>query len=95
MPEPLSQLVPEVMTHLQRDIKEKREVLKNGWREVIGEDLSTWSRPVWVSEGELLVEVDSTTVMDVLRYKADQIMEKVNEIMEDGRITSVRFRLGG
>ena len=95
MPDPLSELVPEVMLRLQRDIKEKRDSLKECWGEVIGEELSGWTRPVWISDGELLVEVDSTTVMEVLRYRVEEIMDELNQRMEDGQIRSVRFRLGG
>ena len=95
MPDPLSELIPQIMIRLQREIKENREKIKEAWHEVVGRELGEWTRPIWISDGELLVEVDSSTIMDMMRYKSSEIVKRINERMEDMEISCIRFRLGG
>jgi len=95
MPEPLSELIPRLLARLEKEIKETRDRMEEGWRQSIDNELWEWSRPLWMSDGELLVEVDSSTIIDVLRYKSPEIIKKLNQNLEDTEVSSIRFRLGG
>ena len=65
------------------------------WRDVVGEELSRKTRVVDVRGGELIVEVNSSALLNELStYGREDIMESLRGIDEFHGVKTVRFRVG-
>ena len=65
------------------------------WRDVVGEELSRKTRIVDVRGGELIVEVNSSALLNELStYGREDIMESLRRIDEFRGVKTVRFRVG-
>ncbi len=64
------------------------------WEEVVGADVARHCRPVAV-EGDRLVVVASDPVWaSEVRWLADRVLERVNDLSATDRLTSVAVRVG-
>lgn len=91
----IGDVLPGLIDRIKSETRTDCHLLQDRWAGLIGETLSKWARPVWISKGELLIEVDSNTVMDVLRHRKASLIKEVNVLLGDDRVQSIRFRLGG
>ena len=76
----------------------RRQVERQGaldaWSAVVGERIAEVTEPVRVDGGVLYVEVRSSAWMMELDMMKHEILERLNEGRDEGRIEKVRFLLG-
>lgn len=64
------------------------------WPQVAGEPFGSLSRPAGYSGGELTLSVTDGPSATLLRYRIDELIERLDERYGKGRVTSVRIRVG-
>ena len=69
-------------------------ILVDGWQEVAGEPFASMSRPASFGGGELTVEVSDGAVASLLKYRVGDLVGRLAERFGEGRVTSVRIRVG-
>ena len=68
--------------------------LVENWARVAGEPWATRSRPVHLEDGELIVEAADGSAASLLRYQAAGLVNRLDEALGQGLVTSVRVRMG-
>ena len=63
------------------------------WADVAGEPWGTRSRPAGLADGELLVEVADGSLATLLRYQQGALLERLEQRLGPGLVTSVRIRV--
>jgi predicted nucleic acid-binding Zn ribbon protein len=53
------------------------------WAEIVGPDLARSSRPLWLAGGTLVVGVGDPSSSTELRYRADEVLDRVAEVAGD------------
>ena len=87
---------------LKRWIKDNRgagqadkEKLSECWKQLVGEEIATHTRITTFSRGDLLVEVDSASLLNELStYFQKDILESLRLLHEFQGIHKIRFRTG-
>ena len=64
------------------------------WAEAVGQPLASQSRAVRLSRGVLTIMVVNSAVMQELVFQQAALTKKVNELNEDLKVKSLRFRVG-
>jgi len=64
------------------------------WSEVAGEPFASMSRPASFGSGELTLEVADGAVASLLKYRVGDLVERLARRFGEGRVTSVRIRVG-
>ena len=67
--------------------------LVDEWEDLAGEPWGTRSRPVGLSEGELVVEVDDGSIATLLKYQQKALLERLEGRFGTPVATSVRIRV--
>lgn len=76
---------------LQEQIE--RQSVMDAWEEVVGDQIADVTEPVRVDGGVLFVEVRSSAWLMELDMIKHEILERLNEDRDEGRIEKLRFRL--
>ncbi len=63
------------------------------WPKAVGKGISRAARPVFLNKDCLYVEVGDSTWLHELEFKKRELIAKINEHLEDSRISEIRFRL--
>ncbi len=69
--------------------------LVDEWAEIAGEPFASLSRPAAFGSGELILEVPDGSVASLLKYRLGDLVERLSRRFGEGRVTSVRIRVGG
>ncbi|MEL6429515.1 MAG: DUF721 domain-containing protein [Planctomycetota bacterium] len=66
----------------------------DAWNEAVGDDLSRRARAVSFRRGELLVEVDSPSLLNELQgFAAEDLRARADALLEGARIRKLTFKL--
>ncbi|HSG78431.1 MAG TPA: DUF721 domain-containing protein [Acidimicrobiia bacterium] len=68
--------------------------LVDRWDEVAGEPFASLSRPASFGRGELTLEVADGAVASLLKYRVGDLVDRLARRFGEGRVTSVRIRVG-
>ncbi|MFZ6017611.1 MAG: DUF721 domain-containing protein [Nitrospirota bacterium] len=86
----LSVFIPPILKGLGIEDGAKLAMIKKEWRNLFNEPLSLHMSPSMLSEGEILLNVDSPAWLQQLNFYKEDIIKKMGSY----GIRSVRFRLG-
>ncbi len=70
------------------------EQLCKTWKNVVGEQVSQHTRPVWIKNRLLMVEVSSPIWIQELRYREEEIKRRFNDMLGRDAIKKIRFKVG-
>lgn len=86
----LSVFIPPILKGLGIEDGAKLAMIKKEWRNLFNEPLSLHMSPSMLSEGEILLTVDSPAWLQQLNFYKEDIIKKMGSY----GVRSVRFRLG-
>ncbi|MBI5187569.1 MAG: DUF721 domain-containing protein [Nitrospirae bacterium] len=86
----LSVFIPPILKGLGIEDGAKLAMIKKEWRNLFNEPLSLHMSPSMLSEGEILLNVDSPAWLQQLNFYKKDIIKKMGSY----GVRSVRFRLG-
>jgi predicted nucleic acid-binding Zn ribbon protein len=66
----------------------------NVWQEAVGPSIAANARPVAFKADLLLVQVSSSTWLHHLRILEKEIIEKVNNALDRGRVGAIKWKVG-
>lgn len=91
-PQPLSNILPEVLRQCGLDDRlEERSTLLH-WRAVVGEDIAAHARAVDLTEGILVLEADHGAWRQEVAMLIPEIKEKFNARFGAGTVTDIQWR---
>jgi predicted nucleic acid-binding Zn ribbon protein len=64
------------------------------WDETVGAEIANHARPSSIRKGVLVVKVSDSVWLQELEFKAHEIIERVNRVLEREAIMKIRFRVG-
>ena len=68
--------------------------LQNIWESVIGMDLANQTRVSSLRRGVLEIIVSNSSLMQILSFNKEQYKEEINQQMQNGTLSDIRFRIG-
>ena len=87
--------IPQLMKELGRSVSLGLDTLQRRWSEIVGEDLGRRTRPVFLRDGILTVEVLQATWLYVLKTTGKKdMLEKISQ-GEDLEVKDIKFVPGG
>ena len=91
--------IDEVLDRILGDIGLARPVdvayLVEHWEEVAGPPWAERSQPVHLRDGELVVEASDGAAASLLRYQGAALVARLEDVLGQGLVTSVRVRRRG
>ena len=91
---PLAAVVERFIQNRGLEGKLRERNLKNGWDEIVGEPISSHTRPDAIRFGTLHVLVDSSTWLQQLTFLKPELMRKIESYLGEGIIKNITLRLG-
>ena len=92
-PRPIDELLDRVVRGMGAPGRDAVELVFSRWDDVVGGVLASRTRPVAVRDGELVLEADDPAVVSHVRWLESQLVERLDELLGAGRVTSVRVRV--
>jgi hypothetical protein len=89
-PEPLEGLLEGLLAKLGLPSPSVSSTLEEGWDAMAGAPWSGQTRPLFIREGELLVEAVSPALVGLLRYAVGDLMKRLDGHLGEGVVESVR-----
>jgi len=89
-PEPLEGLLEGLLHKLGLPPPSVSKSLDEGWDELAGAPWSGQTRPLFIREGELVVEAISPALVGMLRYAIGDLMRRLDEQLGQGVVETVR-----
>lgn len=88
----MTDLLPDVMTHIGRKAGDSKEAVFQYWRELIGEKMAPLTEPTSFIDGVLTVKVKSSTLYSLLvAHERPRLLAKLQEKFS---IRNLIFRVG-
>jgi predicted nucleic acid-binding Zn ribbon protein len=69
-------------------------MLRDIWNQAVGARIAENTRPEFIREGVLFVNVANSVWMQELHFLRDKILEKVNSELDSTQIKEIRFKIG-
>lgn len=69
--------------------------LADEWGEVAGEPFASLARPASYGGGELVLQVADGSAASLLKFRVSDLIDRLDARYGRGRVTTVRFRVGG
>ena len=92
---PLAPVIHSVLEELSQGVKERRSVLQGHWEQIMGNQLSTHTKPQLQPGGTLCVWVDDSTLASELRQRyLGTILKRTGNVLGEGAIKKIVFRVG-
>ncbi len=88
----MTDLLPDVMSDLGRNVKDPREEIYQFWKDLIGEKMAPLTEPVSFVDGVLTVKVKSSTLYSLL--VAHERPRLLSRLQEKFSIRNLNFRMG-
>jgi predicted nucleic acid-binding Zn ribbon protein len=64
------------------------------WDEAVGTEIANHARPSSIKKGLLVVKVSDSVWLQELEFRAQEIIERINDVLQRKAITKIRFRVG-
>lgn len=94
-PQPISELIPQVVAKLGLQQKLKESQILTDWPALVGEVIARHSTPLTFEKGYLTVNVDSSPWLNELqRFSREVILERLRNKLGKTIVKDVRFRVG-
>ena len=89
-PEPLEGLLEGLLHKLGLPAPSVSKSLADGWDEMAGSPWSGQTKPLFIREGELVVEAISPALVGMLRYAIGDLMRRLDDQLGEGVVETVR-----
>ena len=89
-PEPLEALLEGLLAKLGLPAPSVSKSLDEGWDDLAGPPWSGQTRPLFIREGELVVEAVSPALVSMLRYAVGDLMKRLDGHLGEGIVETVR-----
>lgn len=93
--QPVGDGIPELMKQLGRSLSLEMDTLQRKWSDVVGVDLAKRTRPVFLRDGVLTVEVLQATWLYVLKTTGKGNLLRCVSDFTEGKVLDVQFVPGG
>lgn len=94
-PEALGDVLRRVMRQPVFSTRRRRSKIARIWETAAGEELAAQTRPAALRKGVLIVDVGSSGLLHELQsFRRKELLDRVLEQDDSGRIRSLRFRFG-
>ena len=94
-PPPVSDLVNRLSSRRGWQARLRGARIHSAWAEIAGEDLARHVEPVRLAGGVLVVRAESPAWATQVRYLAGQLLERANDVLGEGEVTSVTVQAAG
>jgi len=64
------------------------------WDEAVGAEIANHARPSSIKKGVLVVKVSDSVWLQELEFRAQEIIERINSVLQREAIRKIRFRVG-
>ena len=91
--EKLSESIEKVIGRLEKNQKKAGQCIYSQWQGIVGKLFARHCSPVDLRDGILIVNVEGSAWMYMLRLKSAQILRKINKISKQD-IQAIRLRIG-
>ena len=71
------------------------EAIREAWQKVVGRELAVAAKPGNLRNGVLHIHVADSLTMQELHFRKKQILQKLQEVDKDLRISDLKFKLSG
>ena len=93
-PQPIGELVSELLTRRGLGRKLATENQAVAWREAVGDELAEISRPGPVRRGVMEITVAHPALVQELTFEKAEILQRIQQTWARGEIRDLRFRVG-
>jgi len=90
-PEPIESMLESLLAKLGLPAPSVSKTLDERWDEMAGAPWSGQTRPMFIRDGELVVEAVSPALVGVLRYAVGDLMKRLDEHLGEGVVETVRI----
>lgn len=77
---------------LKKSKKLKEYYLKGKWCEIVGDSLVKRAKIEKLKDGVLVIKCDSSVVSNHIRLQSENIIEKINKILNDDYIKDIKIK---
>ena len=92
-PRPLRIGVERVMRHLQAPPTDVIQSIFADWSGLVGEVIGLHSRPVDVTDGTLVIEVDDPAWASELGWLSEDLLARIRESLDTNEINEIRVKI--
>lgn len=93
-PQPISEILSEVIARRGYARVQSTNDLEATWREAAGELVAKYTRLGAVHRSTLEVIVANSTLRQELGFQKQELLEKLQQLLPEGKIKDLRFRVG-
>ena len=93
-PEPISDVMRDVLEKLTRTKKQETHKVSLTWRSIVSKELAKHTRPLGVRKGTLLVLVEDSAWFYQINLKKPEILNELNKKKGFEKVKTIQFRLG-
>lgn len=84
--EKIGTILPKLLTNLGLKIGIEQHKALFIWNRIVGKTIAPHTTPAWIKHGILFVSVDDSIWQQELEFLKSQILVKLNEHLEDGKL---------
>jgi hypothetical protein len=89
-PEPIEGMLESLLARLGLPAPSVSKYLADGWDEMAGAPWAEQTKPLFIREGELVIEAISPALVGMLRYAIGDLMRRLDEQLGEGVVETVR-----
>lgn len=93
-PKPVRHLINDIITRRGIAAEQANHELQHAWDAAAGIDIANQSRIGSVRRGVLEIIVDNSSLLQMVSFDQDRLLEKINHQLRKAEITRLRFRVG-
>jgi hypothetical protein len=90
----LGDILNSMLHDMKADGGMEHVMLRDIWNQAVGARIAENTRPEFIREGVLFVNVANSVWMQELHFLRDKILEKVNSELDSTQIKEIRFKIG-
>ncbi|MEG1574306.1 MAG: DUF721 domain-containing protein [Bacteroidales bacterium] len=88
----ISEIIPGILKQQRIDVKLDETAVAGGWEGVVGSQMSSYTKSVYVRNGTLYVEMTSSVARGELSMSRNIIIDKLNGLTGHKTINNIVFR---
>jgi hypothetical protein len=86
---PLSEAITRMLKSYQLSDKVQMADLVNNWEKLFGKTMAKYSKPIFLSNGDLKIKVDQAPLKSQIHYNADKVIAIINEHFKTIVVTKI------
>ena len=90
----ISDVISEIVKNFRRDTQSDLAKAQTAWEQAVDPAIAAYTRPEALKKSTLLVKVASPALTHRLRFMTPAILEQINLVMGEGRITEIKYKIG-